>query len=498
MYATLLRHYWKSLFRRTTWTGANLSLGIASYLLGAYIILHCLAIGFFADIIIKKIYPDIALMAVANQNLLLLAAILFCCRFFLQTFPRVRTRPYLHLPISRPGLIHFFQLLTLGNFHNIYPLFFALPFWFKNVLPAYPAGAALSWLSGVLLLLAGSNYLVIGLRLLIGHKLLWGGAAAAGLAGVVALDKILAWQYADALSGYLFGHLLGREGGLFLVALAAPLAGLYAGVFKGLSKSIFLDDPGRAQSRNVDGVDRHLAFLARYGPIGHLIQLEIKLMWRNKRPRQVLFMSLVFVLMGFSYLSPAYEGNIAIFMAPFGFLLLSGGLVLNYGQFMFSWESRYFDGTLVRPIDFRAMVRAKLLFLQASCLVLFLLTSPVVATIAPDRFALFAAFFLYNFGFTTALYLLLATLNFKHINLRQSSFANWNATSIHHFIVILPLMVLPILVQYLVADALLSALAIGGFGLASALARRLWIPLIARSLAGRKYRMGAGFRGRKG
>ena len=117
---------------------------------------------------------------------------------------------------------------------------------------------------------------------------------------------------------------------------------------------------------------KHLAFLARYGPIGHLIQLEIKLMWRNKRTRQILFMSLVFVLLGFFYsLSSVYEGNTSIFMASFGFLLLSGGLVQNYGPLMFSWESRYFDGTLVRPIDFRAMVRAKLLFLQASCLVLF-------------------------------------------------------------------------------------------------------------------------------
>ena len=40
--------------------------------------------------------------------------------------------------------------------------------------------------------------------------------------------------------------------------------------------------------------------------------------------------------------------------------------------------------------------------------------------------------------------------------------------------------------------------AIGGFGLTSGLARRFWAPFIARRLAGRKYRMGAGFRGRKG
>ncbi len=27
-----------------------------------------------------------------------------------------------------------------------------------------------------------------------------------------------------------------------------------------------------------------------------------------------------------------------------------GGFVLNYGQFMFGWESLYFDGHLARPV----------------------------------------------------------------------------------------------------------------------------------------------------
>ena len=495
MYATLLQHYWKSLFRRTVWTGVNLSLNAVSALLGVYVILHCLAFGLFVDIIIEKLYPDVEMMAVANENLLAGFALLFFLRFFLQTFPHVRTRPYLQLPVSRAGLVHFFQVLTLFNFHNIYPLFFFVPFWLKNVAMIYPAGPALAWMGGVLLLLAGSNCLVIGLRVLIGQKLIWGVAAFGGVAGAMALDKVLGWHYIDALSAHLFNGLLGAYSGLLLLALVGPVAGLYAGVFTALSKSIFIDALGEKRGRAADTVDGRLAFLERYGLIGKLILLEIKMIWRKKRTRQVLFSTIIFIPLGFMYsLMPTYEGN--YFTSSLGFLVLTGALVLNYGQFMFSWESRYFDGTLARGIDFRTMVRAKLAFLQVSCLVLFLLTAPVIAIFAWDRFALFVAFTFFNAGFCTMLYLLLATMNVKRMNLSQSSFANWNGMSIHHFIVIVPLVALPILIQYLVDDVLVSALVIGGIGFASGLARRPWVHFLAESLATRKYRMAAGFRGK--
>lgn len=53
MYAALLRHYWKSLFRKTAWGATNVSLNAMAIFLGIYLVLHCLALGFFADVILK-------------------------------------------------------------------------------------------------------------------------------------------------------------------------------------------------------------------------------------------------------------------------------------------------------------------------------------------------------------------------------------------------------------------------------------------------------------
>ena len=496
MYTRLLTHYWKSLFRKTAWTGTKLSLDIISVLLGAYLVLHCLALGLFADIIFEKMHPEKSAVEVANGYLMAAFVFMFSLRFFLQTFPHVRTRPYLHLPLSRGGLVHFFQLFTLTNFHNIYPLFLFVPFWLKNIVGDYPAAAVLCWIGGIFSVLVCSNYLVIALRVLIGQKLLWGFAAFFGAAGFYALDKVLGWHYLDAVSAAVFDQLLGAYGGGMLLGLVAVAGGLYTGVFTALKRSVYLDAHGDRAIRTGAAGDDRFAFLESYGLIGRLMHLEIRMLWRKKRTRQVVFTSLLLAGLGFMYvLTPMYADNLVI--QGFGFIILTGALVLNYGQFMFSWESRYFDGFLTRDIDFRDMVKAKLVFLQISCAVFFALTVPVFIAFARGQLVLYLGFLCFNVGFSSVLVLLMATFNSKRIYLSQSSFANWEGTSIHHFILVLPLVLGPALLLYLLDDRLVIVAILGGGGVVSALAQKLWIDLLARRLARRKYRMADGFRGNR-
>lgn len=497
MYATLLRHYWKSLFRKTAWGATHLSLSGMAIFLGIYLVLHCLALGFFADVIIKDIYPGKAVVEIANRYLLAIFGFTFSMRFFLQTFPHVRTQPYLHLPVSRPGLVHFFQLFTLFNFHNIYPLFLFVPFWLKNIVGAYSLAAALCWLAGVFVLLACANYAVLALRLLIGHKLWWGLAVFLGIAGLFGLDRVLAWRYIDVVSAGLFDGLLGGYGSVLILGLLSLASGLYGGVFVALKGSVYLDKQSDRETRTRAAGDHRFAFLENYGLIGHLLYLEIRMLWRKKRTKQVLFTSVLMAVLGFMYtMMPIYAGTPLI--RSFGFLILTGALMLNYGQFMFGWESRYYDGLLVRDITFGDMVKAKLFFLQISCIVLFLFTAPVFIVFAYEQFGLYLGFLCYNFGFSCALILLLATFNTKRLYLSRSAFANWEGTSIQHFILVLPLMLGPALVMYLLDDAFVVASILAGLGLTSALGQRLWVALLVRRLTARKYRMAVGFRGTGG
>ena len=494
MYAILLRHYWKSLFRKTAWGAANLGLNAMAIFLGIYLILHCLALGFFADVIIKETHPGEDVVEVANRYMLALCGFMFFMRFLLQTFPHVRTRPYLHLPLSRTGLVHFFLAFTLSNFHNIYPLFLFVLFWIKNIAGVYSPPAAMCWMAGVVVLLACANYAVLALHLLIGRTLFWGLVVFLSLAGLAVLDKALGLRYIEVMSAGLFDGLLGSIGGAILLVLFFLAGGFYFVVFVALKEAVYLDAQSDREIRSRVGGDRRFAFLEKYGLVGHLMYLEVRMLWRKKRTKHVLFSSIFMAVLGFMYtMMPMYADGFII--RNFGFIILTGALTLNYGQFMFGWESRYYDGLLARDIAFGDMVKAKLFFLQISCVLLFLLTAPVFVVFAREQLGLYLSFLCYNLGFSCTLILLVATFNTKRLYLSQSAFANWEGTSIQHFILVLPLMLLPVLPMYLLDDPLAAASVIAGLGLASVLGQNLWIALLVRRLTMRKYKMAMGFRG---
>ena len=240
--------------------------------------------------------------------------------------------------------------------------------------------------------------------------------------------------------------------------------------------------------------------LASLGPVGRLMALEIKLAIRNKRPRQILWSSLIFSAVGlinFILLTRGSSDSVVptttlTFYHVFWGFFLTSGFVLNYGQFMFGWESLYFDGHLARPVHFRHLLWAKLLLLQISCPVLALLCLPFLLVFAPELLVTYSVFLLYNIGFSTACMLFFATMNRKRLYIAPSSFFNQQGTSLHHLIVIIPLLA-PLTILMLATDC--GPLALAGGSLLCWALSPAWIRLLAHRLQKCKHRMAAGFRG---
>lgn len=88
--------------------------------------------------------------------------------------------------------------------------------------------------------------------------------------------------------------------------------------------------------------------LDRFG-IGELISLQIRLMLRHKRTKALLYMSAFFLVYGLLFIPIRYMpisgwlSSITMFM--------TGILMLMYGQWVFSWESSYFDSILTKNIQ---------------------------------------------------------------------------------------------------------------------------------------------------
>ena len=489
LYRNLLRHQWKEFVRNPSWRGISVAYAIFLVLLALYFLLSLVLAGAFIGHFLTSQDPAADVVRLVNQHLLSAFLLLFLGRLLFQNTPQLKIGPYLHLPISRPALARFFSFAALFHLHNLLPLAFFIPFWISNIVLDYPAFASLSWLAGIMATLGLSNYLVICVRLGLARRAVWllGG----GASGLIALDYWRQWGYTGALSSAVFDFLLGPGGPVLALALLA-VTGLLFGLTCRLLKD-HLHDEAQSEKGFTTGSQSLLDRLASLGPVGRLMALEIKLAIRNKRPRQILWFALMFVPLGLInfILFTRGSSDFTFYHILWGCLLTSG-FVLNYGQFMFGWESLYFDGHLARPVHFRHLLWAKLLLLQISCPVLALLCLPFLLVFAPELLVTYSVFLLYNIGFSTACMLFFATMNRKRLYIAPSSFFNQQGTSLHHMLVIIPLLAPPAIVM-LVTDY--GPLSLAGGSLLCWVLSPAWVRLLAHRLQKCKYHMAAGFRG---
>jgi hypothetical protein len=244
------------------------------------------------------------------------------------------------------------------------------------------------------------------------------------------------------------------------------------------------------------GTEWRLPFALERGPVVNLMLLEMKLMWRNKRPR-VFFLSAV--ILGALYVFTMLL-HVDRFSDPFSRSVIgifaSGIFTLNYGQLMFSWESTYYDGFLTRSHTARDLVKAKMLLLQLSAVVFFLFSAPLFLVLAPELLPFHVAFLSYNVGVTSVLIIALAISNQKRVDLsRGGMLLNYEGFSLAHFLWFIPTLIPPALILHgTSASPRAGLLMIGGIGLLGLATYRIWNRLFAHQLVRRKYVMASGFR----
>jgi hypothetical protein len=219
-------------------------------------------------------------------------------------------------------------------------------------------------------------------------------------------------------------------------------------------------------------------------------------MWRNRRPRHYLIISLLFSTMYLllMMIPGGLSGSVA--MGAMLGLFASGGFILNYGQLMFSWDSRHYPALLTRNIPYRSLVKAKLIVLQASCLVLFVVSMPIFVVFRPEYFPLHVAFLFYNAGITSVLIMDLAARNKVGVDIgRSGGFFNYEGFSAKHWIWFIPTALPPLLFMMVMReDQTLALIILASAGFVSILATDLWTRYFGRALRVRKHAMLEGFR----
>ncbi|MEQ9105316.1 MAG: DUF5687 family protein [Rhodothermales bacterium] len=449
-------------------------------------------LGGYFDRFSELVDPGAMPMAVVNQYALAAFVSLFFIRFLFQKTPRMRVVPFLHLPISRGSLTTFFQLSSLGSIHNVYPLLFFVPFWNRFVRPEASLGGSLWWMAAILLLIVASHFANLFLRSSLRQRAGMFYGLMTLFIGTAFVDELMGAGLQRTLSEFLFADILrgGVQGMVLLGAFTLLCIVLSTReLMAGLRPEPSVGTTGNGKRLGLEIPDS-------WGLTGQLVRLELLLMWRNRRPRHYLIISLLFSTMYLLLMMVPGGLSGSVAMGAMLGLFASGGFILNYGQLMFSWDSRHYPALLSRNIPLRSLVKAKLIVLQASCLVLFVVSMPIFVVFRPEYFPLHVAFLFYNAGITSVLIMDLAARNTVGIDIgRSGGFFNYEGFSAKHWIWFIPTALPPLLFMMVMGDnQTLALIILASAGFVSILATDLWTRYFGRALRIRKHAMLDGFR----
>lgn len=487
-YQTLLNTHWTG-FVRSMESPHTRPISPGQAILGLYVAIVLFCSGLLFGPFFAEHYPPVHLL---NKHLIGGFAALVVIRFLFQQTPRLHPHHYLHLPLSRRRLVRYVQVISAANLYTLFPLFFFVPFGMRYLHTASSApGGVWLWSAGIGCAVIATHYITVALRTWLNRSAFTVLLLVGAVLGLESFDQLAGRPVVGSASAFVFDSLLeGYWPSLFL--LIACCAATYIASSLGLRRSLLEEQSARGAADL--GAPLRVPFNG--STLRNLVLLELKMMWRSSRTRQYVLVSIV--------VSTAYTAlllsDLNLFVqerwmwALIG-LFASGAFVLNYGQLMFAWESRYFDGLMARATPIATMVQAKIMLLQGSCIGLFLISLPLFVAMAPHLLPLHVAFLFYNAGITSGLMVLLAVHNHKRVDLTSGGFFEYEGFSAIHWLWMIPTVAPPALILMLMPDRTHFAFSlIALLGLAGMLLSWPWSQYLAGRLTRRKHTMAAGFR----
>lgn len=490
MYLQLLIHKWKQSTRSSFFTqglGVKLLLGF----FGIYLLLTFLALGFVLPEIINSLELEGPTSAEKFCSLILHYMMYdIVLRYFFSDLTAIQARHYVLLNVKKSTIIHYLLNSSLFSFFNLLVLVILLPFFIRGVLPELDLLQSLAWLLGILSIACLNHFVAIYLKRISVIK----STTIFILIGVVVLISLLdTWGYISLFSiSHLIFSPLATTFWAFLIPIALVYV-IYQLNYQLLKENIY-EDKWLESTSDTQAATR-FSFLEERGILGTLIAHELKLVFRNKRTKSVFWLSFIFLLYGLVFYTQGdmYGGvGWSIFIGIF----ITGGFMINYGQFITSWESAYWDGILTRNLPVKSYFQAKWLLFVFASLVAFLLTLPYVyfgwKVIIVHTVAL-----LFNIGFNSFILLFAASYSKKRIDLARSSMMNYQGTGAAQFLIMLPLIIVPLLIVLPFASFGYENLGLGilvGFSLISLAAYPIWMREIVKNFNDKKYAKASGYR----
>ena len=490
----MIKHFislqWKAFFRSASF-GKSLGLKIFMAFIAIYFSLVFLILGIGLHPLLKEAFPGEEPLQIVNRFLLVYFALELVMRFMLQTLPVMSVKPLLSLPIPKGKVVNYVLLRSLFSFFNFLPLLLFVPFavftWYETGIPLLSMTA---WTVAVIGLIVCVNYINFLLKKKFADDL------KALLPYLVialifyGLERFDIFSITEVFAAG-FNYVLEMPF-LALIPLVLVVA-LFKWNQKVLMGRFYLDES--LQGKVTEARSQDFEWLRRFGSIAPFLQLDLKLIWRNKRPKSLIFISLL--IMGYGLIFyPQDDYHSMPFIFVFVGIFMTGIFMINFGQFIPAWDSSYYSMMMAQNIPLKQYLTAKAALITFSIVILTILTTPYVY-FGYNILLINVVCALYNIGINVPVLLYAGSYNRKRIDLEKSPFMNYQGTGAAQWLVGLPLLVIPILVFWLL-DKFVSfeaaVLALASIGLLGIIFKKVIMKQVTESYRKNKYAMINGFK----
>jgi hypothetical protein len=256
-----------------------------------------------------------------------------------------------------------------------------------------------------------------------------------------------------------------------------------------MQKNLNLDNLG-TNIKEVKTTD--LSWLDRFGEVAPFLKNDLKLIWRNVRPRKTVLSAAIFLFYALYFLMMKKSGMNQNVILAFAMMFVTGGFAMTFGQFVPSWDSEYYKLLMSQNIRYKTYLDAKWYLMTFAVIVSFILATPYIY-FGWEVYALLVAGAFFNLGINSYLVLFGGVLNRMPLKLNEKAkaFGNTQGFKMSNMLIALPKIFLP-MIMFAVPNAIwgfnAGILTIIIFGLIGILLKNFFLTKIENIYQKTKYK----------
>lgn len=435
--------------------------------------------------ILFRILPAVDPVKYFNQCLIYLISIDFVLRFFFQKSNFFSVVSYLHLPIKRSSIISYILSIELFNIFNLLFIILVFPFAWLNILPYGWITFGL-YLFNILLILVIQTYLSFLLRSMALKSFIYGLIPVTWILVVFIMKYYFRIEIGE-FTEPLFNNILHQN---YLILIMLFLAVILLVILDTRIIKQLLYNPFTSNNLKIGSTTT----LLLNGQNNLYIHVEICLIFRNKRIRSILSIPLYLIIVTYIlfFLIPVTDSYTVFFW----YLCLFGIWGYSYLQYVFSFESSFFDFLATTNFNLHEYLKAKYRLIVFFTFLILFIISPILIFKKQSLYIVLTAFF-YDISIGFFIVFLTGTFNKARINLKDSMLFNYQGNNTLQlislaFAILFPLSFLAISTSLLSQQ--IGLIMLNFLSFISLLLNKRWFLLINRQLLKRKYINMEGFR----